>query len=135
MFWSLFNQVTGLKACIFIKKESPTKVFSCEYCKIFLWNISSLYFSEIYVMVDIRYFKVLFYSCQIRPRNRKNFTIDRWKLWRDVFFSTKVWVPLQGYFLPFNHFVFTEIWKELKLQRKTSSSNWTILVSNFSKYI
>ena len=32
---SLFNKVGGLKACIFIKKENPTQVFSYEYCEIF----------------------------------------------------------------------------------------------------
>ena len=30
---SLFNKVGGL-ACNFIKKETPTQVFSCEYCEI-----------------------------------------------------------------------------------------------------
>ena len=30
---SLFNRVTGLMACNFIKKEIPTQVFSCEYHK------------------------------------------------------------------------------------------------------
>ena len=32
---SLFNKVTGLMACNFIKKETPTQVFSCEYHKMF----------------------------------------------------------------------------------------------------
>ena len=35
VFESLFNKAGALKACIFIKKEIPTQVFSCEYCKIF----------------------------------------------------------------------------------------------------
>ena len=35
MLKSLFNKVTGLKTCIFIKKETPTQVFSYKYCKIF----------------------------------------------------------------------------------------------------
>ena len=35
VFDSLFNKAGGLKTCIFIKKEIPTKVFSCEYCGIF----------------------------------------------------------------------------------------------------
>ena len=29
-----FNKVAGLKVCIFIKKETPTHLFSCEYCEI-----------------------------------------------------------------------------------------------------
>ena len=37
---SLFNKVTGLMACTFLKKETPVQVFSCKYYKIaFLWNI------------------------------------------------------------------------------------------------
>ena len=32
---SLFNKVTGLKACNFIKTETPTQVFSSEYLKNF----------------------------------------------------------------------------------------------------
>ena len=32
---SLFNKVTGLMACNFINKETPTQVFSCEYHKMF----------------------------------------------------------------------------------------------------
>ena len=30
----LFNKVAGLKACNFIKKETLSQVFSCEFCKI-----------------------------------------------------------------------------------------------------
>ena len=32
---SLFNKVTGLMPCNFIKKETPTQVLSCEYHKMF----------------------------------------------------------------------------------------------------
>ena len=42
MSGSLFNKVAGLKACNVIKKETPTQVFSCEYCDIF----KSTYFEE-----------------------------------------------------------------------------------------
>ena len=35
VFESLFNKAGGLKACIFIKKEIPTQVSSCEYCNNF----------------------------------------------------------------------------------------------------
>ena len=34
MLESLFNKVTGLKTCNFVKKRLPTPVFSCEYCEI-----------------------------------------------------------------------------------------------------
>ena len=42
MFESLFNEVAGLKAYNFIKKETPTQVFSCEYCK----NFKNTYFEK-----------------------------------------------------------------------------------------
>ena len=32
---SLFNKDAGFYACNFIKKETPTQMFSCEQCKIF----------------------------------------------------------------------------------------------------
>ena len=32
---SLFNKVVGFQACNFIKKETPTPVFSCEYKGVF----------------------------------------------------------------------------------------------------
>ena len=35
---SLFNKVSGLKACIFIEKYTPTQLFSYEYYKIFKNN-------------------------------------------------------------------------------------------------
>ena len=34
MLESPFSRVAGLKVCIFIKKETPTQLFSCEYCQI-----------------------------------------------------------------------------------------------------
>ena len=35
VLWFLFNKVTGILACNFIKKETPTLIFSCENLKIF----------------------------------------------------------------------------------------------------
>ena len=35
MLESLFNKVAALKACDFIKKETPTLMFFCEYREIF----------------------------------------------------------------------------------------------------
>ena len=32
---SLFDKVVGLQPCNFIKKETPTQVFFCEYCDVF----------------------------------------------------------------------------------------------------
>ena len=34
-FESFYNKPEALKACIFIKKEILTQVFSCEYCEVF----------------------------------------------------------------------------------------------------
>ena len=68
MLESLFNKVTGLKACIFFKKDTPTQVFSYEYCKIFKnsfsMNTCSLYFSKIlcgdrYVIFELLYFAIV----------------------------------------------------------------------------
>ena len=39
---SLFNKFAGLQPCIFIKKETPTQVFSCEICETF----TNTYFEE-----------------------------------------------------------------------------------------
>ena len=79
-FGVFFNKITGLKACIFIKRETPTQVFFCEYCKIFkniiLFPVHYT-FPKFYVMIVIRCFQVAFYYRKIRPGNRKNFTIDR----------------------------------------------------------
>ena len=35
---SLFNKVEGLKVFNFIKKETPPRLFFCEYCEIFRKN-------------------------------------------------------------------------------------------------
>ena len=68
----------------------------------FLYKTCSLYFSKIYVVVVIRYFRTLFYYLKIRPLNRTKLTIDR---------STFIVKRL------FNHFAFTEICSKLKLER------------------
>ena len=39
---SFFKKVTGLRPCNFIKKETPTRVFSCKICEIF----KNTYFEE-----------------------------------------------------------------------------------------
>ena len=38
------NKAAGLKICNFIKKQSPTQVFSCEYSKVFFYRRLLLYF-------------------------------------------------------------------------------------------
>ena len=76
---TLFNIFTRFEAGIFIKKDTPTRAFSYEYCKIFLWSIRHYTSPKLYVMMYIRYLKFKFYYCKIRPRTRKNFTTDRAK--------------------------------------------------------
>ena len=72
MLKSLFNKVTGLKAWIFVKKDTPTQVLSCG---------TSVHYTspKFYVIMDIRYLKVVFCYCKIRPKSRNNFTIDQLK--------------------------------------------------------
>ena len=54
MFESLFNKAGALKACIFIKKEIPTQVFSCEYCEIFKNSFLVEHFLFIILLCDDR---------------------------------------------------------------------------------
>ena len=54
VFESLFNKAGALKACIFIKKEIPTQVFSCEYCKIFKNSFLVKHFLFIILLRDDR---------------------------------------------------------------------------------
>ena len=46
--WSLFNKVTGMKACIFIKKDTPTQVLSYDHCKIFK---NSLFMDRLFMIL------------------------------------------------------------------------------------
>ena len=67
---SLFNKVTGLKSCNFIKERLLTQLFSCEYCEIFknnffikylswlllkVWSTSEQFFTEV-MLFWCRYF-------------------------------------------------------------------------------
>ena len=70
------------------------------------------------MMIDNWYFRVIFYYCKNRPRNRKNFAINRSKL---IFRYLIISLLLR--------FVSSSNCKE-KL-----ALNWTILISNFIKYI
>ena len=100
------------------KKRLQRNCFSVNIAKFlriaFLLKACSLSIIN-YMMIDNWYFRVIFYYCKIRPRNRKNFAIDRSK------------------------FVFRYLIISL-LQRFVSSSNCkeklvVFLVSSFAKYI
>ena len=54
VFESLFNKAGALKACIFIKKEIPTQVSSCEYCEIFKNSFLVEHFLFIILLCDDR---------------------------------------------------------------------------------
>ena len=74
-------------------------------------------FPNIYLMVDNWYFRVMFYYCKIRPRNRKNFGIycSKFLVKRWFFVKQDFNYPSRIFFLflVFNHFPFREICKGL----------------------
>ena len=86
---------------------------------IFIWR--PVHYSFLKVLFDDRnwYRKVIFYHCKFRTRNRKNFAIDRSKF----AFHYLIISVLQ-------RFVSSSNCKE-----KLVALNWTVLVSNFSKFI
>ena len=96
----------------------------CEYCEIFkdsffIEDLFIIPFRNFYLMIDNWYFRYILYYYKTRPRNRKNFAIDRSKfIFRYLMIS----------FL--QRFVSSSNGKE-----KLVALNWTILVSNFRKYI
>ena len=99
-------------------------MFFCEYCEIFKNSIFtedllSKTFRNFYLMIDHWYFRVIFYYCKIRLRNRKKLAIDRSKfVFRYLIISL-----LQKFVSSWN------------CKEKLVALNWTNLVSNFSKYI
>ena len=76
-------------------------------------------FRKLCLIIDNWYCRVIFYHCKIRPRNRKNFVIDRSKF---VFHYLIISV--------LQKFVSGSSCKE-----KLVALNWIVLVSNFSKFI
>ena len=93
-------------------------------------------FQKFYLMIDNWYFRVTFSYCKIRPCNRKTFAID----WLKIFVKRLLFVKQHGFFSSKNF----GSWIISLLQRFVSSSNceekllasnWTILVSYFSKCI
>ena len=100
-------------------------------------------FQKFYLMIDNWCFRVIFFYCKIRPCNRKTFAID----WLKIFVKRLLFVKQHGFFSSKNFFCFVfffSSWIISLLQRFVSSSNcvekplasnWTILVSYFSKCI
>ena len=89
--WSLFLiKLKDWRLAFSSKKTLQHRCFPMNIArflkKAFLWNTYSLYFPKFYVMMDIRYLKVIFCYCKIRPHSRENFTIDDQNfLWRNFF--------------------------------------------------
>ena len=121
-------------------KHKCIPVNIAKYSRIaFLYRTHIHYiFPRFYVMIDIRYFRVIFYYYKIRAHNKKDFATDQSK------FLLKGWIFLNldfnspsriFFFLLFSYLAFTETCKELELQKETRCSNLTILVSSFRKYI
>ena len=78
------------------------------------------------LMIGNLYFRVMFYQCKIRPRNRKNFAIDRSEFLQKRWFFVKQHGIFSSndfvfylFFLLFNYFPLTEICKQSKLQRRS----------------
>ena len=61
-FGVFLNKAAGLKTCIFIEKEIPTQVPTCEFSEIFkaASSLNPFYYTltKFYVMIDIRYIRV-----------------------------------------------------------------------------
>ena len=111
----MWNSMNQLKVLIFK---------NCEYCKIFkhscfIEDLFNIPFRNFYLMVDNWYLGVISYYCKIRSGNRKNFAID----WSKFIFLYLIISFLQKFVSGPN------------CKEKLVPLNWTILVSNFSKYI
>ena len=100
---TLFNKFTRFKAGIFIKKTLQHGHFPMNIARFFYGTFVHCTSPKLYVMMDIRYLKVKFYYCKIRPRSRKNFTIDRSKfLVKICFFLNQEFNSPSKIFLLFN---------------------------------
>ena len=112
------------KNLCFKKNTTPTQVFFCEYCNIFknsffIEDLFIIPFQNFYLMIGNWYFRVIFCYRKIRSRNRNNFALDQSKfVFRYLIISL------------LQRFVGSSNCKE-----KLIALNWTIVVSNFSKYI
>ena len=75
--WNLFLiTFQDYKSYIFIQKETPTLVFFCEYCEIFKNNffiedLLIIPFPDFYLMIDIWFFRVIFYYLKLGHATEK----------------------------------------------------------------
>ena len=141
--WSLFLiKLQDWRLAFSLKKTLQHRCFHmniARFLKIaFLWTPVHYTFQKFYVVIDM-----LYLNCYILLLQKLGHAAEKLQNWsikiscEEMFsFSTKISILLQIFFAIFcDFFAFTKICKELKLQKETSGSNWTNLVSNFSKYI
>ena len=77
MLESPFNKVAGLRSCNFIKKETPTKVFSVEICQTFkdilFYRTPQLAASENLDRQNLKMKKIFKSTCFLLPEIRWKF--------------------------------------------------------------
>ena len=100
-------------------RQQTMLVFFCEYSEVFknsflIGDVFIIPIGNLYLGIDHWCFRVIFYYCKIRPRNRKNFATDQ----------SKSFISL-----------FKRLVSSLNCKEKLVALNWATLVSNFSKYI
>ena len=123
--WNLFLiKFQDWRSAFLFKKKLRRMRFYVNIAKIlrtafFIEDLLIIPFRNFYLMIDNWYFRVIFYYCKIRPRNRKNFSIDRSK-----FVFRYLIISLLQRFVSISN-----------CKEKLVPLNWTILVSNFSKCI
>ena len=84
MLESPFHKFAGLKVCIFIKKGTPTQLFSCEYCKILK---NSFFIERLTLWVQKWYFSYSLCHCFVFLYNSIRISIS-WLL--RTCFHTKI---------------------------------------------
>ena len=102
--WRLFLiNLQDLRLAFSLKKTLQHGRFPMNIARFFYGTSVHCTSPKLYVMMDIRYLKVKFYYCKIRPRSRKNFTIDRSKfLVKICFFLNQDFNSPSKIFLLFN---------------------------------
>ena len=107
--WSLFLiKLQDWRLVLLLKRDSNTGVFLWimqDFEKLLFYGTSVYYtFRKVYVVMNIRCLKVIFYYCKIRSRSRKNFMIDwsKFLVKRCLFLSQNLNSPSKM-FLLFNH--------------------------------
>ena len=67
---SLLNKVASLQACNFIKKRTPTQVFSCGVCKVFKNTYFEEYLRTTAFVVSFSWLYVHYYVTDLSTKNK-----------------------------------------------------------------